>query len=301
MKGTGIQRPSGDARATGVRGLFPAAAQANAGESGFRLLADGIGAFVARAWLARAAARSLDLQYYLVNADDTGRLLAGEVLAAADRGVRVRILLDDIYAAQSDREIAILDSHPRIEVRLFNPWTRRRNPIARVFGFLLDPRRLNHRMHNKLFAADEFAAIVGGRNIGDEYFDLKSQLNFRDLDVLAVGQVATEACGSFDEYWNSDWAVPAAAILDRAPAPADLESLRTVLAAHRESLRGSAYAQALEGSPIALQFATRTVPLEFGVARVLADSPSKVGASNDDQDTLLIRRLRENARDAERE
>lgn len=123
-------------------------AKTAAGESGFRLLPDGVGAFVARVWLARAAGRSLDLQYYMC--DHTGRLLTGEVLAAADRGVRVRILLDDIYAAPADRAIAILDSHPHIEVRLFNPWTRRRGPLARAFDFLLDPRRLNHRMHNKL-------------------------------------------------------------------------------------------------------------------------------------------------------
>ncbi len=188
---------------TAIHELFPGVTWA-AGDSGFRLLPDGVGAFVARVWLARSAGRTLDLQYYMINADDTGRLLTGEVLAAADRGVRVRVLLDDIYASPADHAIAVLDSHPRIEVRLFNPWTRRHGPLARAFNFLLDPRRLNHRMHNKLYVADNHAVIIGGRNIGDEYFDLETRMNFRDLDVLAAGPVAAQASASFDEYWNSE-------------------------------------------------------------------------------------------------
>jgi putative cardiolipin synthase len=272
-----------------------------AGESGFRLLPDGIGAFVARAWLARTATRSLDLQYYLINADDTGRLLAGEVLAAADRGVRVRILLDDLYTLQTDRAIATLDSHPGIEVRLFNPWTRRRGLLARALGFLLDPVRLNRRMHNKLFAADARAVIVGGRNIGDEYFDLDPRMNFRDLDVLAVGPVAADAVASFEEYWNSEWATPAAALGGRPPAAADLGALRARLAAHRESVRDSAYAGALEDSLIAAQFASHSLALEFGTARVIADSPAKIGAAGTGREDYLVERLREQAREARRE
>lgn len=285
---------------TGVHELFPGVAQAAAGESGFRLLPDGLGAFVARVWLARKAGRSLDLQYYMINADDTGRLLAGEVLAAADRGVRVRILLDDIYAGGNDRAIATLDSHPQIEVRLFNPWTRRRGPFARVFDFLLNSGRLN-RMHNKLYAADNFAVIIGGRNIGDEYFDLQAQLNFRDLDVLAVGPVAAEASASFDEYWNSKWAVPAAGLLDYSPTAGDLASLRDALAAHRDRMRDSAYARALLDSPIAAQFASRAIGLEFGPARVVADSPAKVEASRADRGDFLIGHLQRRAQDAEQE
>lgn len=291
-----------DTGETAVHGLFPGVAvRAETGESGFRLLPDGIGAFVARAWLARTAGRSLDLQYYMISADDTGRLLAGEVLAAADRGVRVRILLDDIYAAQTDRAIAVLDSHPHIEVRLFNPWTRRRGALARAFNFLLDPVRLNRRMHNKLFAADNYAVIIGGRNIGDEYFDLQTQMNFRDLDVLAVGPVAAEAAASFDEYWSSKWAVPAAGLLDQSPTPADLASMRTALAAHREAMRDSPYVHALGNSPIAAQFASQSVTLEFGAAKVLADSPSKVEASGSDRGAFLIGRLRGEASEARRE
>lgn len=288
-------------RPAGIEAWFPGMAQAAAGESGFRLLPDGIGAFVARAWLARMATRTLDLQYYLINADDTGRLLAGEVLAAADRGVRVRILLDDIYTLRTNRPIAILDSHPQIEIRLFNPWARRRGRIARALGFLLEAARLNHRMHNKLFVADDHAVIIGGRNIGNEYFDLDPRMNFRDLDVLAVGPVAAGAAGSFDEYWDSAWAVPAAALVGAAPVPADLDALRARLAAHRASLRDSAYVRALADSAIAAQFAARNLALEYGVARVIADSPAKVGSAGGGREDWLVERLRRQAREARHE
>lgn len=289
-----------DDTVTAVHRMFPGVAQAQPGESGFRLLPDGVGAFVARALLARSAARTLDLQYYMINTDDTGRLLAGEVLAAADRGVRVRILLDDIYAASNDRAIAILDSHPSIELRLFNPWTRRHGPVARAVDFLLT-RRLNRRMHNKLFAADNYAVIIGGRNIGDEYFDLKTQLNFRDLDVLAVGPVAAEASASFDEYWNSPHAVPASALLDEAPTAADLESVRAALAAHRAGLRDSPYVHSLESSSISKEFTSGTFGLTWGTARVIADHPSKVDAPAADRSGFLIERLRREAEGARHE
>lgn len=280
---------------TGVHALFPAADRAPPGESALRLLPDGVGAFVARAYLARRAGRSLDLQYYMINADDTGQLLAGELLAAADRGVRVRILVDDIYAPDHDRAIAIFDSHPHIEVRLFNPWTRRRGVLARVFGFLLDPGRLNHRMHNKLFIADGHAVILGGRNIGDEYFDLRARMNFRDLDVLAVGPAAAQAAASFDDYWNSDWAVPAAGLTDHTPAADSLDEVRALLAAHRQALRDSPWARALESSEMARELASGTTALEFGAARVLADPPSKVAPSARDRSRFLIERLRREA------
>jgi len=289
-----------DSTVTAVHRMFSGLAQAQPGESGLRLLPDGVDAFVARALLARGAARTLDLQYYMINADDTGRLLVGELLAAADRGVRVRILLDDIYAASHDRAIAILDSHPAIEVRLFNPWTRRRGPVARAVDFLLT-RRLNRRMHNKLFAADNHAVIIGGRNIGDEYFDLKKQLNFRDLDVLAVGPVAAEASASFDEYWNSHLAVPASALLDEAPSAADLASVRAALAAHRARLRDSPYVSAIENSSIAREFASNTLGLTLGTARVIADHPSKVDAPAADRSSFLIERLQREAQGARRQ
>ncbi|HNR22955.1 MAG TPA: phospholipase D family protein [Steroidobacteraceae bacterium] len=290
-----------DGNPTMVHELFPAMQRAGEGESGFHMLADGVGAFVARVYLVRAAERSLDLQYYMINADDTGRLLVGELLDAADRGVRVRILLDDIYAAPNDRAIATLDAHPHIEVRLFNPWTRRSGVVGRAVDFLLNPGRLNRRMHNKLFAADNHAVIVGGRNIGDEYFDLKTQMNFRDLDVLGIGPVAAEASQSFDDYWNSKWAVPAAALTEQDPTEADMRAAREALGAHRERLADSRYVQALEGSQLAQQLDARTLPLEFGKARVLVDDPSKMEAEAGDRAGFLIEELQQSTTDTSHE
>lgn len=290
-----------DRSPTSIHDLFPSMQRAGAGESGFHALADGVGAFVTRVHLVRAAERSLDLQYYMINADDTGQLLVAELLDAADRGVRVRILLDDIYAASNDRVIATIDAHPQIEVRLFNPWTRRSGMVGRALDFVLNPGRLNRRMHNKLFTADNHAVIVGGRNIGDEYFDLKTQMNFRDLDVLGVGPVAVDASRSFDEYWNSKWAVPAAALVDHRPTEADMQGVREALAAHRERLAESRYVQALAGSQLARQFDARSVRLEFGKARVLADDPSKMEAEAGDRAGFLIEELQQSTANAHHE
>jgi len=290
-----------DSAPTSVHELFPLMRRAAAGESGFHALPDGVGAFVARVQLVRSAERSLDLQYYMINADDTGQLLVGELLDAADRGVRVRILLDDIYAASNDQAIATLDAHPDIEVRLFNPWTRRSGMLDRAVDFILNPGRLNRRMHNKLFAADNHAVIVGGRNIGDEYFDLKTQMNFRDLDVLGIGPVAVDASRSFDEYWNSKWAVPAAALVERQPTEADMQAVREALRAHRARLADSRYVRALADSQIARQLDAGTLRLEFGKARVLADDPSKMEAEMGDRAGFLIEELQQSTANARHE
>lgn len=256
-------------------------------ESGFRLIAEGTDAFVIRALLATAARRTLDVQYYMIHADDTGRLLAEELLGAADRGVRVRVLVDDIYAHESDREIAILDHHPNIEIRLFNPWKQRGGFLARAFGFLLESGRLNHRMHNKMYIADNVALVIGGRNLGDEYFDLEDEFNFRDLDVLAVGPVVPHASRSFDRFWNSEWAVPAAALEGQSPAAADLEAMRGRLDAHRQSMLQSPFVRALEESALARDFLASRVPLDLGRARIYGDDPDKVdGESAEDAGIL---------------
>lgn len=182
------------------------------GESMFRLLESGRAALVARLALVERADRTLDLQYYLIHADTSGRLLAQAILRAADRGVRVRVLLDDVDTGRQEAAIIGLDAHPNIQIRLFNPFNLRGdNPLGRAAQFLGDG-RLNHRMHNKLFVADNLMAIAGGRNIGDEYFQADSPVAFRDLDVLAAGPVVAEMSTAFDQYWNSPYAVSAKAI-----------------------------------------------------------------------------------------
>ena len=162
-------------------------------------LADSRDAFAARLALADAAQRSLDVQYYIWHKDMTGSVLIERLLRAADRGVRVRLLLDDIGTMPSDDVLLTIDSHPNIEVRMFNPVALR---SPRMLGMVADFGRINRRMHNKSFIADGQVAIVGGRNIGDEYYGTSAGANFADLDLAVIGPVVNEVADAFDLYWN---------------------------------------------------------------------------------------------------
>ena len=181
--------------------------------TGFRLLPAGSFALDARLTLAERAQQSLDVQYYVLGNDDTGRRLLRSLRDAAARGVRVRLLIDDLYTAGEDELLLGLQAHPNVEVRLFNPFPAGRSRLAtKVLASLADFRRINHRMHNKLFIADGAVAIAGGRNIADEYFGRSAVQNFIDLDALMVGGAVWQLQSSFDEYWNSSYAYPLHAI-----------------------------------------------------------------------------------------
>ena len=184
---------------------------ANPGKTGVLLLPDGLDAFAARAMATRRAGRSLDLQYYIWHDDLTGHLLAREVYGAAERGVRVRLLLDDMNAEGLDPQLMTLDAHPNIELRLYNPF-RNRAGIGRLLEMIQRVFSINHRMHNKAWIADGRVAVVGGRNIGEEYFSADPDVNFRDLDLLLFGPAVQQASAIFDDYWNSSAAVPIAAL-----------------------------------------------------------------------------------------
>jgi putative cardiolipin synthase len=199
-----------------ARRITPAQAPA-----AFRLLEAGHDALAARLALAAQARQSLDLQYYIFRGDASGKLIVQALLAAADRGVRVRALLDDMYTAENEAAIRALDVHPNIQIRLYNPFRYRMGGLVRGLEYLADRERLNRRMHNKLFLADNQMGITGGRNIGDEYFQLDEALAFRDLDVLAAGQVVQALSAAFDDYWNSPLAVPAEALPDQPAGSGD--------------------------------------------------------------------------------
>ena len=193
---------------------------------GLVLLERGADAFSARLLLASEARQSLDLQYYLFHNDLTGKLFAWMLLQAADRGVRVRLLLDDMASSGSDDYIRLLNRHPNIHIRLFNPFERE---YPREMQFITRYGISTRRMHNKSMVADNLIAVVGGRNIGDEYFDAaRNAVIFGDLDVLAAGPVVDDVSTSFDNYWNSELAVPAEVVLDDDPAQDKngLESVR---------------------------------------------------------------------------
>lgn len=245
-------------------------------------------AFVARLVLAETAERRLDLQYYIWHADTTGLLLTERLVAAADRGVRVRMLIDDWGSAPDDESLLALEAHPNIEVRLFNPVPLR----PRGLGALLYFGQVNRRMHNKLFVADSQVTIVGGRNIGDEYFGARPDLEFGDLDVFAIGPVVREASASFDLYWNSNASVPAKALADGKPDPEALKQARATLRRHVESTKASPYVEALRGTKLAQHLRDGTVPFAWGKAWLVYDDPNKISRDPTDPSGRLGERLR---------
>ncbi len=250
--------------------------------SGFRLLTNSTNALMSRIALIDHATHSVDLQYYIFQNDMTGRLVAQRLLAAADRGVRVRMLLDDIDLEHEDHLLDALDAHPNIQVRLFNPF-RTRDPSmpSKIAQFVLEGRRLNRRMHNKSFIADNVAAIMGGRNIGDGYFDAGKDTSFRDLDVVAIGPVVAEASRAFDDYWNSDAAYPVTAFRNTRDTQADLVRVRENLTRDARVFAQSDYAQAsLEELPHGAT-ADRRGEWFWGAGELLADDPAKIEAHGD--------------------
>ncbi|MEE4349569.1 MAG: phospholipase D family protein [Pacificimonas sp.] len=239
--------------------------------SGVYMLSNGEEAYGARALLARTAERSLDVQYYIWRADLTGILLLRELRAAADRGVRVRLLLDDNGTAGLDAMLAALDAHPQVEVRLFNPFVVR---SPKWLGYLTDFKRLNRRMHNKSFTADGQASIVGGRNIGDEYFGAQTGGLFYDLDVLAVGAVVGAVGDDFDRYWSSGSAYPASHILPEA-SQTEITVMEARADAAAKEPDARAYVDAVETSGFARDLMAGRTGFIWSRVRLLSDDPAK--------------------------
>jgi len=268
--------------------------QTHTGGSGFRLLANSTNALMSRIALADHAAHSIDLQYFIFQNDATGRLVAQRLLAAADRGVRVRMLLDD-YALDNEYDLLdALDAHPNIEVRVFNPFpTRAKFLPAKAVQMVLEWRRLNRRMHNKSFIVDNNVAVIGGRNIGDAYFDAADKSNFRDLDVIAIGPVVPEASRSFDAYWNSDAAVPVTAFGRKRDPQRDLSRERDALAHEARAFAESDYAQAAISEFPSGPTADRTGSWFWGSATLVADQPEKIESNRDEPFLRIGPRLKQ--------
>jgi cardiolipin synthase C len=234
--------------------------------SGIRLLTSGEEALADLIALADHAERTLDIQYYLIHQDDSARLLLHHVRLAADRGVRVRVLVDDLNTAGEDRRFLHLSEHAHIEVRVFNPFPGGRFATwTRFLASASDIRRINHRMHNKLFVADNALAITGGRNIGDQYFTRDQFNNFIDLDVVAAGAIVPELSASFDAFWNSKYAYPIASVASPVTSEAAAAPpLESAVPANANWLEGE-----LQSGKVALTW----VP-----ATVLADRPAKIAS-----------------------
>jgi cardiolipin synthase C len=260
------------------------------GLSGFHALKEGIEAYAARLLLVRNAEKTLDIQYYIWKDDLTGETLLNQVLAAADRGVRVRLLLDDLDTADEEDLLHVLDAHPNIEIRLFNPFANRG---YRVLDFVSDSGRVNRRMHNKSMTADNQATIFGGRNIGDEYFDAPEAVGFSDMDVLAVGPVVAEVSQEFDLYWNSEWVYPLSSFAAGTPAAAAaIETYRQESGAFVEEARSTPYAISLRNLDIAKLKSIAALDYSWGKWVLAYDQPGKVEAEVVKGDTHLAPSLR---------
>jgi len=257
-------------------------ALAHGGDSAFRIISVGVDGFLMRAQMIDAAERTLDLQYFIFRGDETGRLLTDGLLRAADRGVRVRVLVDDGDTLTGDEQISALDTHPNVQVRIFNPFAYRgHSRLRRGLEFMFHASRLDYRMHNKLLVVDNAVALVGGRNIGNQYFQMDPESQFADDDVLAAGPIAVRLSATFDEFWNSPFAIPAAA-LDRHQSSAHALTERRGRAAGRSEQQmqtlnsdGIDYAaRVASGEPYAGVLSGR-LPLVWAQAEVVSDSPDK--------------------------
>jgi len=242
------------------------------GKTGFYALRSGVDALLSRLILAGLAERSLDIQYYIWHKDDTGMLVLGAVLEAAERGLRVRLLLDDINSADIEPMLVAVASHPNVEVRLFNPFAYRG---FRAWDFVTRFSQVNRRMHNKSFIADNQVTIVGGRNLGDEYFGARPDLEFGDLDVMAIGEVVPEVSDAFDLYWNSELAYP---IEDLQPTASDetrLGEVKNQLREHAEDMRQSPYGDRVRQGRLAEELKQDRQHWQWGDAELMYDHPDK--------------------------
>ena len=280
---------------TTVGALFQEAADKHSGLSGFSIIRQGGPAFMARLAMADLAEKTLDGQYYIWDGDTTGLILADHLLRAADRGVRVRLLIDDHYMSESrDNNIAALDVHPNIEIRFFNPVRNRR---WRMLSMLAEFGRVNHRMHNKLFVMDNAVGIVGGRNIADVYFGVQEDHNYRDLDVMNAGPIVNEISASFDLFWNSEWALPVAAVVKERATEEDLRDLRKRL---EEKLTAKGYPYPIHEQHAGLR--ERLVQIRdsfiWAPGKVFVEQPSRVEAN---AENVIASALRERASQVEHE
>lgn len=262
---------------------FDHASHEHAGHSGFRIISSGADGFLLRMQMIDAAQRSLDLQYFIFRGDDTGKLITDALLRAAARGVRVRLLIDDAERVAGDDQIAVLAANPAIQIRIFNPALYRGDAkLFRATEFIIHASRLDYRMHNKLFVADNAIALIGGRNIGDHYFQINPEGQFADDDVFAAGPVAQQLSTTFDEYWNSPMAIPVQALTDQKLTRAALNAHFSMLNHQKRELQADKinYVERLAtGEPLKGILSGRLL-LVWADAQVICDSPDKKQVEN---------------------
>jgi len=253
----------------------------NKNQSGFYLLSDNTDAFVARFALATTAEKTLDIQYYIMHNDASGQYLGYAILSAADRGVHVRILVDDINLSGRDNSLKMLSQHKNIEIRVFNPLSNRN--WFRNFEIITNLDRAGRRMHNKLFVVDNSAAIIGGRNIGDEYFDARKNLNFVDLDLLTIGPIIDDITKSFNDYWESRWASTIESLNKTTVVKKQLYSIRRRLKDKWHRAKNTEYFKSLQQSDLTKKIVNKQIPFIWASAELFYDLPEKLSADTTDK------------------
>jgi putative cardiolipin synthase len=242
------------------------------------------------------AEHTIDAQYFLIYDDLVGRVFVNAMLRAANRGVRVRFLLDDVLSKGLDPGLATLDSHKNIEVRIYNPFAHRKARGMDAFSYS----RITRRMHNKSLTVDNQITLIGGRNIAGEYFDERDDVQFSDLDVMAIGPIVPEVSDSFDTYWNSRAAVPMQALADSPEdAAARLDSLEDKVQEALEDAKASIYAEAVRAS-VSQYDATDSIEFHWAPYDLVYDSPGKSSAATWDESELITNQIR-SAVDAKKE
>ena len=277
---------------------FQNAAREHNGNSGFRIIPVGADGFLIRIQMINAAVRTLDIQYFIFRGDDTGRLLTEAVLHAADRGVRVRILIDDGETVAGDDQISEIAAHHSVEIRLFNPFAYRGDSkLFKAMEFMVDIRRLDYRMHNKLLVVDNSIALLGGRNLGDQYFQIDPESQVADDDIFAAGPIAQQLSGTFDEFWNNALSIPSEALYDGKSSHADLNEHREVLKDEHRQMKaeGIDYVKRItSGEPFNSVISGR-LPLIWAHALLVCDSPDKKKVEKGEMVGRLMRRAVANA------
>jgi putative cardiolipin synthase len=284
-----VERPVSTAYAspgeTELGRFFQAEISAHPGESGLTLVTTGEWGFRTRAGLSNQAEQTIDVQYYIWETDTAGSILAERLMRAADRGVRVRMLLDHVTTKDTDFRFARMTYHPNIEIRVFNPFANR---SFHALEYLFSLERLNHRMHNKAFIVDNAIAVVGGRNIGDNYFGVDTAANFRDLDMAVVGPVVQDVSRSFDHYWNSEFAVPVSAVVSERLSDQEIQEMKALLYRWVEGVQDFPYP--IDTTSDVVMAKLREVRDDFiwAPARALYDEPDKLETKEEDVADHLI-------------
>lgn len=267
-------------------------------QSGYLLLPNGLDAFVARVAFARRAERSIDTQYYMIHNDVVGSLFIDQLYKAAERGVRVRLLVDDIDQEGRDFDVAVLDSHPNIEVRIFNPFARN---VGRLQQYISGFGKQTRRAHNKSFTVDNQVTILGGRNIGDEYFEADWEMGFVDMDVIAVGPVAGEVSASFDQYWNNALSYPISTLVENPPTPEEITQRMATFHDFIAQQADSTYLQHLRDSDLANRIRQKRIVYHWGPGDVIADDPEKLTQDTSEKKYRLSEKLRPYMDDIQKE